>query len=91
MNTKYTKYTKQEIAHTMVCADFIKSFIISCESAGGACSWESFKTKTLEECMHLLAPNGIRMAYYKTSNIEAVEISDALVLTIDMLSQQPLG
>ena len=83
-----TKYTKEEIAHTMVCVDFIKSFTTSCELAGGNCNWESFKTKTLEECMYILAPNGVRMAHYNAAHIDKNEISDNLLSTINMLNEK---
>jgi hypothetical protein len=82
-----TKYTKVEIAHTMVMVDFINSFNMACELAGGG-SWESLKTKTLEECMHILAPNGIRMAHYNAANINEIEISDDLLATINMINEK---
>jgi len=60
--SKDIRVTEDNIAHALVCVEFITNFETACELAGGG-SWNQCKGMTLEAVMNLLAPNGIQMLY----------------------------
>ncbi len=49
-------------SHVNNCIEFVVSLENSCRQAGGG-SWDLFKNMTVEEAMHILAPNGIRFCF----------------------------
>lgn len=61
-----------DCAHALVCADWVMRFREACDKAGGG-SWETVKRMTVEDAMHLLAPNGIRFCYDDAAHIKNAE------------------
>lgn len=57
-----------DCAHALACADWVMRFREACDNAGGG-SWESVKKMTVEDAMHLLAPNGIRFCFVESSHV----------------------
>lgn len=67
-----------DCAHALVCADWIMRFREACDKAGGG-SWKFVKRMTVEEAMHMLAPNGIRFCYDDAAHIKNMEDAAAMM------------
>jgi hypothetical protein len=57
----------------MARAEFVRSFELACEKAGGYPSWGRYKDKTLYEVMEVLAPNGVRFHHDQNATIDVFE------------------
>jgi hypothetical protein len=78
-------FSSSDFAHALVCADWVASFQSACNRAGGG-AWDSVKGMTVEEAMHLLAPNGIRFCYDYAAHIEkAQEVAEQMKRALPFL------
>lgn len=77
---------KNNLPRLLVCKDFVDSLNKASELAGGNKNmWNLIKDKKLSDCIHTLAPNGIRFIHFDDKNIEnAYEEAKEIEKMIDL-------